>query len=351
MTSAELISYCRLQVDEQTDGYWTDPDWLRYLTIGAQRLMAYAKAGVYRQTIEMDSAQVIDGGVIHVHSATMIPDLTSTGHSLNGLYFVVDDLDGVSWKIQFTTAGAQATEENQIMVGIAANDTASAVALAVKNAVNASALFPALASVASEVLTLTWKTLGYTAGAANVNVENGTDTFSVAVVTQGYDDSYALGMKFQKERGCVYDPEDGGGTKYLMRRISWEEWIAFSLQDRQNAYCYYVDSSRALLFSPFDTGRIYLEFLPQVTESGLETALADVIPEDFHQAIAYYALYQATLRDKEATQSQHFLAAYRALAEEAKTEHARRMTENMDYGWNTDRWIPSRDNPMPVRPF
>lgn len=345
MTLEELISYCRLQVDEESDAYWTEENWTTYLVLGAQRLMAHAKAGVYRQSVLMDSSSVADGGVIHAHQITFIADNTSGGYSINGKYFIVDDLDGLSWKVQFTTAGAQATEERQIMVGIAANDTAAACALAAKNAINASSAFPATAEVASEVMTLTWKSLGWTAGAANVDVIANTDILTVAVLTQGYDDSYDLGMPFQKELGILYDA--GDGDKYPLRRISWEEWNALSLADRQDSYACFIDAKRAKLFSPFDTGTISLSYLPQITASSLSTALSDVIAEDWHQAIAYYALYQATLRDQEATRSQHFLAAFRALADEAKVESQRREVENIDYGFDTRDWKPQRTPSFP----
>ena len=167
MTIDELIDFCRLQVDETEDSYWTPADWRSYALLAMKKFLVTTKLGLVRERIILDPNIVQPEETQHELQITCVADLPLGGNTINQQSFVLTDLSGQNWTFKYSTSGQVSTQAERdaflFWVAITALDDAQTVALKT-HAIIAASGFPAAAVLLAEFITITFNVAGYTTG-------------------------------------------------------------------------------------------------------------------------------------------------------------------------------------------
>lgn len=340
MTIDELIDFCRLQVDETEDSYWTPADWRSYALLAMKKFLVTTKLGLVRERIILDPNIVQPEETQHELQITCVADLPLGGNTINQQSFVLTDLSGQNWTFKYSTSGQVSTQAERdaflFWVAITALDDAQTVALKT-HAIIAASGFPAAAVLLAEFITITFNVAGYTTGGQNINVNNGVDTFAIDTLTQGYDDGYFLNFNIQEEKAILYIAD--GETTPVMR-IGFEDYRLLTDEQKKDDFTCFIDTFKKKITVPWDTGEIRVHYYPSPEDSDIETFLASIIPSDYHEALAEYMLYLALNRDKNFTQAYQYRGLFKSSCDQAKADLAARERSNYNEDFDFSNYRP-----------
>jgi hypothetical protein len=349
MTYDEILAFVKLQLDEENPAYWTDANMRTYLVQGASQFLSRSGLGTVKQTITLDTARVRETETKHVQTVQFVPDSPGGGNSITGQSFILYDTEGLAYTFIFSNTGAVTTDAmialRRYYITFAPGATASAIASAAYSVMTSIANSPWSVSISLDTLSIAWTLYGYTVGAANVDVSNGVDTFAMTVVTQGYDDGYFFDYPFAREKSVIYT--DADGLDHKLTRFGWEDYRLLTLDERQIGEVCHIDAFKGKIIVPYTAGTIIVHFYPTASSDTLDNVLKYVIPEDFHLAIAKFALYLATQKDKNITISATYYGEFKSECNRALEMAATREVSNYSEGWSLDNHNPHKEQNLP----
>ena len=157
---------------------------------------------------------------------------------------------------------------------------------------------------------------------------------------------YTLTYKPLKERSlAIYPSDNGSDVECPLHPIAYEDFQRISDRVKYNeGYCYINNRANQIHLSTlFSNSTIYFEYSVKATESDALTLLAS-IPDEYHEAIAEYALYLAYRKDRELALANTYYGTYKSIEKEARIEIAER--EVLPYGkdFSTQNMNPHKDS-------
>lgn len=350
MTAAELIDFCRLQVDEPNDSYWDEFDWGKYIRIGLEQFLSKTKAGLYRETIPVDTTKVKEDETIHVMTMQMIDDSPGGGTSIHGKSFIIYDTDDNAYTFIFTTAGtitsAADIAAKRYYIQITAADLAATIATKVNLAIAGATAVPVTSTVANDTLTITWDETGYTTGISNVNVTNGLATLTIITTTQGYNNGYELKYQISQEKTIIRNDTEAGDVA-PMKRVGYEDYSITTSDERQYAKLCIIDVFKNKIVHPFSTGSVTVQYYILPRAEDYETIIEKFVLPDFSLAIAWYALFLATARDKNVVVSRDYYSRFRGMTEDAMKEISKREPSNETDSFDLRNYNPHLETNLP----
>lgn len=366
MTLAEIRTYIRLQIQEETEAQLTNADIDKYIQFAVIRFLNKTKVGLKQIDFTVDNTKVGETALAEVFAITCVADLTATTGSIGGQFFNMFDTDGNTYYVWYDVANGS-TDPNpggvSIEVDIIANelvnDVATKTQLAIDAVVDSAGVKVFGASVSNAIVTVTLQKKGFiTNDAVNFDVNNGTTALAISITTNGIDDSFDVGFRVIKERGVIFVPDSSGTTsqnslettrREHMLRISFDDFRRFDADQLENNFFFYLEvkpsvTSKLFISSNLEAGTIKTEFVVGATAATTQTIIEDgTLPEEYHEAIANYGISLGFKRDREFVLASTYLQLYLLEEKEAKQEAEERESRSVTWDFSTTNTNPHRE--------